>query len=66
MSEKVFDFTNEKMEQMRQAAAKFREEIAGYFKDMNVEITEWRFAVGKTEEGHTVDAAVKLLVKKKK
>lgn len=66
MAEKVFEFTTERMEKMRQAAAKYREEIASYFKDMTVEVKDWRFAVGKTDEGHTVDAGVKLLLKPKK
>ena len=66
MAEKVFEFTTERMEKMRQAAAKYKEEIASYFKDMTVEVKDWRFAVGKTDEGHTVDAEVKILLKPKK
>ncbi len=66
MAEKIFEFSTERMEEMRQAAAKFREEIASHFKDMTVEVKDWRFALGKAEDGHTVEAAVKLLIKNKK
>ena len=66
MAQKAFEFTTDKMEKIKQAAAKYREEIAGYFKDMTVEVKDWRFAVGKTEEGQTIDAEVKLLLKPKK
>ena len=69
MSEKTFELTAERMEKMRQAMIKFRDEMASHFKDMKdmtVEVKDWRFAVGKTDEGHTVDAEVKILLKPKK
>ena len=61
-----FEFTAEKMEKIKQAAVNYREEIASYFKGMTVEVKDWRFAVGSTDEGHTIDAAVKLILKPKK
>ena len=65
-AEKIVEFTGDRMEELRKAAEKFMEDVTSHFKDMTVEVKEWRFAVGKTEDGHTVDAAVKLLLKNKK
>ena len=69
MSEKTFELTAERMEKMRQAMIKFRDEMASHFKDMKdmtVEVKDWRFAMEKTQEGQLVDASVKLVVKSKK
>ncbi len=64
MTEEV-EFPAEKLEKIRKATAEFKETISSYFKDMNVEVKNWRFAIGKTEEGHTVDAEIKLIIKPK-
>jgi len=69
MAEKTFELTAERMEKMRQAMIKFRDEMASHFKDMKdmtVEVKDWRFATEKTQEGQIVDASVKLVVKSKK
>jgi len=66
MTEKIFELTTERMEKIRQAMTKYRDEIASHFKDMTVEVKDWRFAMEKTQEGHIIDASVKLLLKPKK
>ena len=65
MAEKIFELTTERMEKIRQAMTKYRDEMASHFKDMTVEVKDWRFAMEKTQEGHVIDASVKLLLKPK-
>ncbi len=65
MAEKL-DAATGRMEKIGETAAKFREEIANYLKDRTVEVKDWRFVVGKTEEGHIIEAELRLLVKPKK
>ncbi len=66
ISEKFFEMSSERMEKIRQSMAKYKDEIASHFRDMSVEVKDWRFAMEKTQEGHVIDASVKLLIKPKK
>jgi hypothetical protein len=40
--------------------------VVGHFKDMEVDVKDWNFAVGKTQEEYTVEVNVKLGIKPKK
>lgn len=65
MSEK-FDLSSEGVTKIKQAANEFKDTLLSYFKEHNVEIKEWKFAVSNSEESFEVDAAVKIVVKPKK
>jgi hypothetical protein len=64
MSDKI-DVT-ERMQKIGETIAEYREKLVTTFKDMEVEIKDWHFAVGKAEKEYTVEVNVKLGVKPKK
>ncbi len=69
MEEKNFELTGDKMEKMKQTMTKYKDELASHFKDMkdmSVQVKDWRFSMEKTDDGHTLDASVKLLLTRKK
>jgi len=43
-----------------------KETIVAAFKDMNVEVKDWNFAVSKVEKQYNVEVSVKLSIKPKK
>jgi hypothetical protein len=44
----------------------YKDTVVSHFKDMEVDVKDWNFAVGKTEEEYTVEVKVKLGIKPKK
>ena len=44
----------------------FKEKLVSTFKDMDVEVKDWHFAVGKAEKEYIVEVNVKLGIKSKK
>ena len=56
----------EKLQEIGKKIAEFRNTIANEFKDMEVDVKNWNFAVGKAEEEYTVDVNLKLAIKPKK
>ena len=44
----------------------FRDLVVNELKDMEVDVRNWNFAVGKTEEEYTVEVNLKLAIKPKK
>jgi hypothetical protein len=64
MTEKV-ELTPELTEKVKQAAMNFRDTVVNYFKEHNVEIKDWKFAVESGEAGYVVDVAVKIAIKEK-
>ena len=64
MSEKHIDVT-ERLQQIGKTVNEYREALMSHFKDMDVEVKEWNFAVGKLEKEYTVDVNVKLSIKPK-
>jgi hypothetical protein len=57
---------NEKLQQLGQTAQEYRDAIVNQFKDMEVEVKVWNFAVGKADKEYTVEANIKLGIRSKK
>ncbi len=66
MGEKSLEMSPEKMEKIKESMTKYKDEIVSHFKDMNVEVKDWRFAMEKTSDGHLVDASIKLILRSSK
>ena len=56
----------EKLQKIGQTAQEYREAIMNQFKDMEVDVKDWNFAVGKTDKEYTVEVNLKLGIKAKK
>jgi hypothetical protein len=56
----------EKLQKIGQTAQDYRDAIVSQFKDMEVEVKDWNFAVGKAEKEYTVEVKLKLGIKPKK
>ncbi len=65
MSEKHIDIT-EKLTKIGQTVNEYKEAVMAHFKDMEVEVKDWNFAVGKAEKEYTVEVNLKLGIKPKK
>jgi hypothetical protein len=55
----------EKLQKIGQTAQEYKDAIVNQFKDMEVEVKDWNFAVGKTGEEYTVEVNLKLGIHKK-
>ena len=55
----------EKLQKIGQTAQDYKDAIVGQFKDMEVEVKDWNFSVGKTENEYTVEVSLKLGIKPK-
>ncbi len=56
----------EKLQKIGQTAQEYKEAIANHFKDMEVEVKDWNFAVGKMDTEYNVDVTLKLVIRPKK
>jgi hypothetical protein len=56
----------EKLQNIGQTAQEYRDAIVKQFKDMEVEVKDWNFSVGKTENEYTVEVNLKLGIRSKK
>ena len=65
MPEKSVDMT-ERLQKIGQTVNEYKETLMNHFKDMDVEVKDWHFAVGKLEKEYTVEVNVKLCIKPKK
>ncbi len=65
MTENKVWISKEKMEEIRKAAADFKDSVARSLKDMNIDIKDWRFGMESHEEAVTIDVGVKILIKPK-
>lgn len=65
MPEKHIDMT-EKLQEIGETVASYRDSLMAHFKDMDVEIKDWHFSVGKVDKEYNVDVTVKLSIKPKK
>jgi len=65
VAEKV-ELTTERMGKIREAAMHFRDSVGSFFKEHEVEIKDWKFAVENSEKDYVIDASVKILVKAKR
>ena len=64
MSEKHVDVT-ERLNKIGQTVNEYKDALMSHFKDMDVDVKEWNFTVGKLEKEYTVEVNVKLSVKPK-
>jgi hypothetical protein len=64
MSESEVNIT-ERLQKVGQTIQQYKDEVVKHFKDMEVEVKDWNFAVGKTEKEYTVEISVKLGIKPK-
>ena len=65
MSEKTVNMT-ERLQKIGETVNQYKESLMAAFKDMEVEVKDWNFAVGKVEKQYNVDVTVKLSIKPKK
>ena len=65
MSEKNIDLTT-RLQKIGETVASYRDALVSHFKDMDVEVKDWNFSVGKADKEYNVDVAVKLVIKPKK
>ncbi len=64
MSDKNIDVT-ERMQKIGETVSEYKDKLVSTFKDMDIEVTDWHFAVGKNDKEYTVEVNVKLSVKPK-
>jgi hypothetical protein len=56
----------EKLQQIGKTAQDYKDAIVNQFKDMEVEVKDWNFSVGKDEKEYTVEVNLKLGIRSKK
>lgn len=56
----------EKLQQIGETAQEYKDAIVKQFKDMEVEVKDWNFAVGKADKEYTVEVNLKLGIRSKK
>ncbi len=56
----------EKLQKIGQTAQDYKDAIMDQFKDMEVEVKDWNFSVGKMEKEYTVEVNLKLGIRSKK
>jgi len=64
MSETSVNIT-EKLQKIGQTAQEYKDAIVSQFKDMEVEVKDWNFSVGKNEKEYTVEVNLKIGIKPK-
>jgi len=55
----------ERLQKIGQTAQEYKDAIVGQFKDMEVEVKDWNFSVGKNEKEYTVEVNLKVGIKPK-
>jgi hypothetical protein len=56
----------DRLQKIGQTAQDYKDAIVNQFKDMEVEVKDWNFAVGKAEKDYTVEVNLKLAIRSKK
>jgi len=56
----------EKLQKIGQTAQEYKDAIVSQFKDMEVEVKDWNFSVGKAEKEYNVEVTLKLAIRPKK
>ena len=54
------------LQKLGDTANQYKEALISAFKDMDVEVKDWNFAVSKVEKQYNVEVSVKLSIKPKK
>jgi hypothetical protein len=62
----VSESISEKLAKIGESAQEYKEAVVERLKDMEVDVKQWNFNVGKTEEEYTVEVILKLGIKPKK
>ncbi len=65
MDDKSMDVTA-RMQKIGETVSEYKDKLVATFKDMEVDVKDWHFAVGKAEKEYTVEINVKLGIKPKK
>jgi hypothetical protein len=65
VSGKSIDVT-ERLQKVGETISDYKDRIVSTFKDMDVEVKDWHFAVGKAEKEYIVEVDLKLSIKPKK
>lgn len=64
MSENPINMT-ERLQKIGETVNQYKDTLVAAFKDMDVEVKDWNFAVGKVEKQYNVEVTVKLSIKPK-
>ena len=56
----------DRLQKIGQTAQEYKDVIVNQFKDMEVEVKDWNFAVGKADKEYIVEVNVKLGIRPKK
>ena len=56
----------EKLQQIEKTAQDYKDAIVNQFKDLEVEVKDWNFSVGKAEKEYIVQVNLKLGIRSKK
>jgi hypothetical protein len=65
VDDKSMDVTA-RMQKIGETISEYKEKLVATFKDMEVDVKDWHFAVGKADKEYTVEINVKLGIKPKK
>jgi hypothetical protein len=57
---------SERLQKVGETISDYKDRIVSTFKDMDVEVKDWHFAVGKAEKEYIVEVDLKLSIKPKK
>lgn len=57
---------SERLQKIGTTVNEYKDAIVAQFKDMQVEVKDWNFAVGKADKEYTVEVNVKLGIRSKK
>ena len=55
----------EKLQKIGETANEYKDAIVNQFKDMEVEVKDWNFTVGKMEKEYTVEVKLKIGIRPK-
>ena len=56
----------EKLQKIGQTAQEYKDAMVSQFKDMEVEVKDWNFSVGKADKEYNVEVNIKLGIRPKK
>jgi hypothetical protein len=65
MSEHHVD-VKEQIEKMGEKWSEFQKSLVNYFKDLDVEVLDWNFGVGKTGNDTIIDMKAKVAIRQKR
>jgi hypothetical protein len=57
---------SDKLAKIGETAQDYKDALVERFKDMDVEVKQWNFSVGKVEDEYNVEVVLKVSIKSKK